>query len=408
MLSFRKVAIYFETTIRKGSLAPVYWMTWISVWLSTVILLFSFAITYGFKSEIIQKISGFAGHITISTFSSLSGEEQPPLSLLRLPLQNFREHPSIKHVYPYVLKGGVIKTDSALWGLMFKGVDENYDWSFFKKNLIRGRLPSYTKGKSSNEIVLSEVVCRKLRLEIDSPVRVYYWVPGDPSPRGRRFNLVGIYHTGFVDYDQFFGICDMRHLQKLNKWDSTLATGVEIIVKNFNDIDAVKSFILSSVPYDLKVEDIREKHPQFFDWLSALNTNITILLILMSVVVFVNVLALLLVIVFKHIPMIGLLKALGATPAFIRQIFSRVILRIVFPAVGVANLFVALVVVVQNAYHWLPLNEEMYYLSYVPMLFRIDYFLEVNLLILIITMLCLVLPLQIIRRISPSKALTYR
>jgi len=408
MQSFSKVATYIERTIRKGSLAPVYWMTLVSVWLSVVVLLFSFAITYGFKDEIIQKISGFAGHLTITTYSTGISMEEKPLSLSAISIEHLTQNHAIKNVYPFVMKGGVIKVDSALWGIVFKGVNDNFDWTFFKKNLVKGRLPQYRKGNLSNEIVLSQTICRKLALEIDSPVRVYFWVPGDLTPRGRRFRLVGIYHTGFVEYDQFMGICDMHHLQKLNKWDTTMASGLECILHDFQDLDQAKKEILSEVPFYLNVEDVREKHPQFFDWLSALDTNIAVLLVLMSVVVFVNVLALLLVILFKHIPMIGLLKALGAPPSLIRKIFARVIFRIVVPALLVANVFALLIISIQSALHWLPLNEEMYYLSYIPMLLRWDYFLMVNALIVLIMFLCLMFPLQIIRKISPSRALTYR
>ncbi|MCX7697733.1 MAG: ABC transporter permease [Bacteroidales bacterium] len=403
-----KVAAYFSFVLRKGNLSVVFWMTFVSVWLGTTVLLFSFAIIRGFKQEIIHKISGFSSHFTIVAASTSYVDENPPLSLYRIDMETIRKMQEIKYAAPFVVKSGVIKTDSSLWGIIFKGISVQYDWSFFEKNLFKGQIPNFRKDSLSNEIMLSKTICQKLRLDIDSPVRVYFQVPGDNTPRGRRFRLVGIFHTGFEDFDRYIGFCDMRQLQRLNKWHDSLVSGIEILLKNFKTMDEMKEKINAVIPYDLQLEDVREKHAQFFDWLSALDTNVNILLILMSIVVFVNMLALLLVIVFKHIPMIGLFKAMGAHPSFLRKVFTLIILRVTIPSLGLANLFTIIIILLQQHFRWIPLNEEMYYLDYVPMIWQLDYFVFVNLLIMFVVLLCLILPLQIIRGISPSKALTYR
>lgn len=403
-----KIATYFSAILQRGNLKVVFWMTFVSIWLSTTVLLFSFAITRGFKQEIIQKISGFSGHFTITTASTTHADENPPMSLSQIDLNALQHLPEIKYVAPFVIKGGVIKTDSSLWGIMFKGIHTNYDWSFFQKNLIKGRLPRFSPDSLSNEIILSKTVCQKLQLDIDSPVRVYFQVPGDNTPRGRRFRLVGIFHTGFEDFDRFMGICDLRQLRRLNKWNDSLVSGIEILLKDFNKIDEMKEKIYTIISYDVLLEDVREKHVQFFDWLSALDTNIVILLTLMSVVVFVNALALLLVILFRHIPLIGLFKALGATPSFLRKIFLLVVLRITLPALILANVLTLGTILLQEQFHLIPLNEEMYYLDFVPMILQPDYFLMVNLLIMLIILICMIVPLQIVRQLSPSRALTYR
>lgn len=386
---------------------PVIRVSIFSISLSIAIILISFAIVRGFQKEVREKIIGFGSHIQIRPFDTNMSLEQSPMNTGRDDIASLNSIEEIESIFPFIEKGALVKTDSNIHGIVMKGVDEDFDWTFFKNNLVKGRLPEFGEELSS-DILISQMMANLLHLDIDSPVRVYYIMQGETQPRGRKYNVCGIYSTGMVEFDNIYALSDMRHLQQINHWGDSLVSGYEIMLKDFSMLDEVFPEVLSTIYYDLDASDIETRQIQFFDWLNLLDTNVLIILVLMTLVAIINVISIILMLILERIPMIGVLKSLGASNPFVIKIFVWHSLRLLLKGVFYGNIAGIGLILLQQYLHLLPLDQEMYYVSYVPVLLKPTYIITVNLGVFAIATLSMFLPSLIVRRIHPAKALRHQ
>lgn len=392
---------------RKGVTGPVIHVSVFSIALSIAVILIAFAIVRGFQKEVREKIIGFGAHIQIRLFDTNESLEQLPVATDREDIAALQSVDGIKSVYPFIEKGGLVKTDSNLHGIVMKGVDKSFEWTFLQKSLVHGALPDYS-GDISNDVLISAKVSSLLGLDVDSPVRVYFIMPGEMQPRGRKFRVSGVYNTGMDEFDKVFVVCDMRHLQKLNSWGDSLVSGYEIMVNNFDDLEKVLAEVNSTIYYDLDASDIILRQPQFFDWLNLLDSNVLIILVLMTLVAIINIVSIILILILERIPFIGLMKAMGANNQMVRKIFVYMSARLLLLGIFWGNLFGLGLIVLEQVTGFLPLNEEMYYVSHIPVLLRADYIIGVNAGVIAVSLLAVLLPSLIIRRINPSAALQHK
>lgn len=386
---------------------PVIRISVFSIALSIAIILISFAIVRGFQKEVREKIIGFGSHIQIRPFDTNQSVEQSPMSVGREDVESLHAIDEIKSIFPFIEKGALVKTDSNLHGIVMKGVDHDFDWSFFQKNLYKGKVPNLN-AEISNEILISKSIAQMLNLDIDSSVRVYYIMQGETQPRGRKYTVSGIYHTGMIEFDNVYALSDMRHLQKINRWGDSLVSGYEVMLHDFSKLDAVFSEVLSSIYYDLDASDIVNRQIQFFDWLQLLDTNVLIILVLMTLVAIINVISIILMLILERIPLIGVMKSMGANNAFIRKIFVYHSVRLLIKGVFWGNFVGVGLILLQYYFHLLPLDQEMYYVEYVPVLLKSSYMLTLNISVFAVLFLSMFLPSLIVRRIHPAKALRHQ
>ncbi|MPM20293.1 Lipoprotein-releasing system transmembrane protein LolE [bioreactor metagenome] len=370
-------------------------------------MLIAFAIVRGFQHEVREKIIGFGAHIQIRPFDTNESLEQTPVATGREDIAALKSLDGIKSVYPFVEKGGLIKTDSNIHGVVMRGVDADFDFTFLQKNLVDGRLPDYSD-TLSNDVLVSQKVASMLGLKVGSPLRVYFIISGEMQPRGRRFNVCGIFNTGMMEFDKIYSICDMRHLQKLNNWGDTLVSGYEIRINNFDDLPQMMTEVNNTINYDLEATDIVTRQAVFFDWLSLLDSNVLIILILMTVVAIINIISIILILILERIPFIGLFKALGAGNRFVRDVFVNISVRLLLRGIIIGNVFGLGLIVLQKFTFLFPLNEEMYYVGHIPVLLQADYIIGVNAGVFAVSLLAVLLPALIIRRINPSAALQHK
>lgn len=378
----------------------------IAIWsiaLGVIVMLMSVTILRGFQSEIEQKVVGFGSHIVAkSQFIGNSYEEQP-ISTNRPDLQRIKSVNGVKHVQFYATKGGMIKTDDQIQGIIFKGVDNGFDTSFFTANLVEGRLFQFPAEGVGNEIIVSRQICEKLHLQIGDKLRTYFWQGN--NYRARAFSIVGIYNTDLSDFDEHYIIGDLAQVQKLNGWDDTLVGGYEILVNDISHLDQLGHEVAMQCGYDIIVSTIRQDNPALFAWLDLLNSNIVIILIVMAIVCCVAVISALLIMIFEKTSMIGLLKTLGATHKSIRNIFLIKSIKIIAIGLVIGNLIALILSILQSRFHVIHLDPENYFMSYVPIHINLWNNLLISLGTLLACLLALLIPASIIARIDPAKSI---
>ena len=376
---------------RKGErhIQPALRISTISVALGVCVMIWAFAITSGFRKEIREKVVGFTGYIDIQYFDNNTSYEKQGICIDSLDFQSIDALPEVTRITSSVHKAGILQKEEMIEGIFFKGVGPDYPLDFFQKNLVRGELPSYNDSSTSNDILLSEAMAIKLRLDTGERIRVYFV---QQPVRQRSFHICGIYNTGLNYYDKNFALCDIRHLQKLNGWGAGQVDGIEVALRDFEQMESAKNRINTLLPYNLQAVTAREQQRELFDWMELFDQNILVLVILITLVVCITLISTQLTLVLEQTPNIGILKTLGSGNRLIRNVFLFICGKILLKGLLWGNGIALLVCFLQNETHLLRLNPENYFVDYVPMLCQWQHLLGINLFIWAVTMLVLILP----------------
>ena len=403
----------------------------VAVALSVAVMIAATALIAGFKSEISRKIFEFWGHIHISDTSySLSFEPMPierdqpfypSLDTVKgiwynapetfLGYETGREvevktRSGIRHIQAFAHKPGIIRTKTAMEGIILKGVGKDFDWGNLKPYLLEGQ-PIGMGDSVSRDIIISRQTADRLQVGVGDKFIVHFVKAGEQLRR--RFQICGIYKTGLEEYDRKFALCDLRQTQELLGWTENEVAGFEIWLDDLRDLDVYNDYIYSEVlPPELLCTTIRSKFPAIFEWLALQDLNEIVILGLMLAVAIINMITALLVLVLERSTMIGVLKALGETNRRIRRIFLYYAAVITLTGMFWGNLLGLGFCFLQDTFHFIELNEADYYLSYAPVKINWLAVAGVNIGTLVVTVLFLVLPSFLVSKIAPVKAIQFK
>lgn len=371
--------------------------------LGVAVMIVTLAVVFGFKQTIRDKVIGFGGHIQVVNFDNNSTYEMRPILVNDSLLSKLRSIPNVVSAAPFCTKPGIIKTDDAFHGIVLKGSGET---DFFVQNLIAGRMP-----ENPREVLLSEQLCRKLRLGLDSTFYCYFV---EEEVRVRRVTIVGIYDTEFADYDEMFVIGDISLIRQLNRWSESQASGIEVRINDFEHLNEVAEAVYFATANRMDDEGnayytqtIEDQNPIIFAWLDLLDMNVVVIIILMLAVSAMNIISGLIILILGSIQTIGLLKSLGATNRFIRRIFLTEAAFLVVQGMVLGNVLGLGLCALQYAFHIVPLDPASYYVSYVPIAWTWGAWALLNIGTLALIMLILLLPASIVSRISPARVMRF-
>lgn len=360
----------------------------------------------GLQQKIREKIAAFNGHIVVTNYDSNEAEAT------LVPIENsiktssfFNSLPDISNVQAVATKTGVIRTATDFEGIVFKGVGKDYNWDFMKEYLIQGNLPNLNDA-TSNEVLISQIIANRLQLKIGSSFRTYFMKTNGYNVRS--FKVVGIFNSGFQEFDRSIILGDLRHVQRLNKWSPFQVGAFEVFINDFNELDDVGKKLYQELPPALDSKTIREKFTYIFDWLKLFDINIVVILVIMILVATINMVVALLVLILERTQMIGILKAIGASSFLVRKIFLYNALYLIGRGLFWGNLIGLSLLWCQYYFNIVQLNPENYYVDYAPVFFNWWYILLINLCTTVVCFLVLLIPSFIITRISPIRAIRYQ
>ena len=382
---------------------PIIRIAILAVALSVSIMLLSVFILSGFKAEISDKVFGFGGHINISKFSYNQSYENDPINYSNEIVSKIELIDDVENIQQFATKAGIIKKEEEILGVIIKGVGQDYNWKFFEKNLVFGELPIYDS-VTSNKVLISENISKKMKFEIGDDLVMYFV---QKPTRVRKFIISGIYKTGLTEFDEITVLTDIKHIQKLNNWNNNQIGGYEVLLSNIDNLQYNSELIDETIDFDLKAISIKDKYPQIFDWLRLQDFNVLIILILMLIVGGVNMITSLLIIILEKSRLIGVLKAIGATNWDIRKVFIYNSLYIISSGLLFGNLVALSFSIAQKYFNLIKLDENIYFMSYVPIKIEFLSLLLINFGTIIICYLILVIPSIVISKISPAKSIKF-
>src|SRR6185369_706963 len=185
-------------------------------------------------------------------------------------------------------------------------------------------------------------------------------------PRARRFHISGIYETGLEEFDSKYIFCDIAHIRQLNDWKDDQTGGYEVSISDFKKLDEIGEKIYALTPSDLNARTIKELYPQIFDWLGLQDVNGFIILFLMLIVSVMNMISALLIIILERVQMIGTLKSLGASNFSVQKIFLYESVILIGKGLLFGNMIGIGLCLFQYYTHSIHLDQQSYYISYIP------------------------------------------
>ncbi|MDD2799286.1 MAG: ABC transporter permease [Bacteroidales bacterium] len=403
--------IHFGTTGEKRVSPPAVRIAMIGIALGLAVMILSVSIVIGFKKEVRNKVIGFGSHIQVTHFDSNNSYEMQPIKVNDTLMTEIKSTKGVSHAQRFATKPGIIKLDNNFQGIVLKGISKEYNWQFFRKNLVDGALINTTEDSPTNDVMISKMIADKLNLKVGDRFLTYFV---QDNLRVRKFTIKGIYQTNFTEYDKVFVLADLRHIQKLNGWTDQQTGGVEVEVADFNQLDDVATNMYDKLvnrQYKFKenyyVRSIKELNPQIFGWLDLLDMNVWIILILMISVAGFTMISGLLIIILERTNMIGILKAMGANNFSIRKVFLYVSFFLIGRGMIWGNLIGISLALLQKYFHFISLNPDVYYLTAVPIDINPLYLLILNVGALLVSMLMLIGPSYLITKISPAKSIKF-
>lgn len=378
--------------------------------ISVAVMIITLAFASGFQETISKKVYSFWGHLRVQNYDAarVSIAEETPVAKNDSVRNLAQRFPEIRKVQVFATKNAILKTSETIEGVLFKGVESNYDFSNLKNFLMSGRWINFTDSGYSNEINLSETMARDLKLKVNDQVLIFFIQPDGQAPRPRKLTLTGIFKTGIEEYDKLYAIGDLKLVQRLNNWDSTLVGGYEIFLNDPSKMDAVSRDIFPVLPVGMSSYTIREINPAIFDWLALQDYTIIIVLSIMIVIALLNLITCLLILVLERTRMVGVLKALGARNFTVQKIFLYHGAVITITGLVFGNALGLVLSWLQQRYGFIKLPEDAYYISQAAVNIVWWQVLLVNIITFVVCFLLLLIPTFIIERIRPVKAIQFR
>lgn len=236
-------ALAFEYFISKKTLKsvvqgkkvskPIVRISVISIALAVIVNLITVAVVTGFQQEVRQKVSGFGSHIFIMNGSEGSIYESEPIRVDQPIMNELNEDPRIASIHPvgykpvlfqsrktevsYTLPNGKDTTEiqQQVHGAIIKGVNNSFDWSFFREHLLEGEIPDFEKETAFDQIVISKKLSNDLNFQIGDTVNAFFV---KNTPIKQPFLITGIYETGLEEFDKKIVLGDLKSIQVLNDW----------------------------------------------------------------------------------------------------------------------------------------------------------------------------------------------
>ena len=388
--------------------APIIKIAISAIAIGMIMMIISVATGIGLQQKIREKVSAFNGHIIISNYDNNQSEVTlVPISKKQDFYPKFTAVPDVDHIQAIASKAGIIRTETAFEGIIFKGVGDDYKWDNIKEYLVSGKLPDYSKNVNQ-EVVISQFLANRLNLKVGDQFNTFFIKENQIQlPNIRRFKIVGVFNSGFQEFDATYIVGDIRHMQRINKWAPDEIGAFEVFVNDFNTIEAIGEQVYAKTASTLDSKTIIEKYSYIFERLQLFDFNIVVILAVMILVATINMVVALLVLILERTQMIGILKALGANNWSVRKIFLYNAFYLIIRGLFWGNIIGISLLLIQQQFGIVQLPPENYYVNQAPVYLNWGYILLLNLMTVTVCFLVLLIPSYIITKISPVKAIRF-
>ena len=414
----RSINLNYELFIAKRIIAgkeyknsissPIIKIAITAIALGVIIMLIAITTSAGLQSKIRDKMAGFKGHVQIVNYDNNNSEVSVvPIDKNQDFYPKFKSISGIKNVQVFASKGGILRTENDFEGIIFKGVSTEYNWSFFNEYMIEGRIPDLNSPRTK-EVLLSKTIMSRLQLQLnDTILSTFPKNDINKIPSNRKYIIVGIFNTGFAQFDNSVMIGDLREVQRLHKWTKNQVGGFEVLLNNFDNIEEKGNEIYNQIGAQLNSKTIVESYPNIFDWIQLFDNNVSFIIAIMILIASINMITALLVLILERVQMIGILKALGSNNWAIRKVFLYNASYLILKGLFWGNIIGLTILLFQKYTGIITLDPATYYVSEVPVYINLLTILLLNVGTLVLCFIMLLIPSFIITKINPAKSIKF-
>lgn len=376
--------------------------------LALMVLEFTLAIAVGFKSGIRERLMGFDAQISVYAPSGKYIEANPEL------MASIAEHAPGSDVRLSIRQPAVLKTDNDFEGIVFIAQSPEANFEFEKANMVAGSWPDFAADSCDNAIVLSTATANALNVGVGDKIYSTFFIDG--NVKMRRHTIGGLFCSNFGEYDKTVAYASLRGLQKLAGLDSLGASRIDIRGFAADDISEAARKLQAGLVDDAAnmkleqyyaVDTVLRTGALYFNWLSLLDTNVTVIFILILCVAGLTMISSLFILILDRVSTIGVLRAIGASKVFVRHIFVDMAMRLVGLGMLIGNVLAISLLLIQNHTHIVKLDPEMYYLDAVPVEIHPLWFVLLNVGMAAVAWLILILPARLASGVDPASAVKF-
>ena len=397
-----------STDGRKSS--PAIRVSVTAVALSVAVMLASIAVVIGFKREIREKVIGFNSHITL--YSQPVGSEDDNLITLTPSLRNLLdEEPYIESYSLEASIPAILKTSSDFKGVYLRSLNGRNTEEFIRGNMEEGTIPDFSNAESKNDIVISRIAASQLGLKTGDRIDTYFITD---EVRVRRLRIAGIYNSHFDSYDQVIIYGALQLIQGIAGLSPAQGTNLQIHTDDFSRLEdntsrlhnrLIEALADGTIYKYYRIENARMQGAGYFHWLSLLDTNVAVVLTLMTIVAVATLISGMLILILDKKRIIGVVRAMGASIGNVRRIFIYLALKVALIGMLTGNAVMLILLYCQDRWHFMPLDPEAYYIDFVPVEINPLHVVILNVAVFAAVWLALIIPSGFVARISPAEAL---
>jgi len=378
--------------------------------LSVAAMIITLAFVNGFQFAVSNKIFNFWGHLRVQGFEpdkAMIAEETPWLPN-DTTLKILHIFPQVKQVQAFATKSAVIEKNKEIEGVLFKGVESNYDFNNLQSFLKQGRFPKFNDTAYSKDVLISEPIANELQIKLNDTINVYFINQQEGRASVRNLHVCGIFKTGIEEYDKTFAIGDLRLLRQVYNWQQGEIGGYEVFLNDYKQMDSINYMLYDMLPQGWISRTIKEIYPNIFDWLQIQDVNRNVIFTVMAIVAIINLVTCLLILILERTKMTGILKALGARDWVIQKIFLYHANMIAIRGIIIGLFFGVGICILQQQTGFIKMDEAAYYVSEAPVYIIWWQVAAVCIVTLLVCLLALLLPTWLVKTIRPVKAIQFR
>ena len=378
--------------------------------LSVAAMIITLAFVNGFQFAVSSKIFNFWGHLRVQEYEPDKAmiAEETPWQPNDTTLQVLHLFPQVKQVQAFATKSAVIEKNKEIEGVLFKGVESNYDFNNLKSFLKQGSFPSFKDSAYSKDILISQPIANELQIKLNDTVNVYFINQQQGKAAVRQLHVCGFFKTGIDEYDKTFAIGDLRLLRQVYDWEHNEIGGYEVFLNDYTKMDTLNYQIYEMLPQAWISRTIKQIYPNIFDWLQIQDVNRNVIFTVMAIVAIINLVTCLLILILERTKMTGILKALGCRDLTIQKIFLYHASMIAIRGILIGLLVGLGLCILQQQTGFIKMDESAYYVSEAPIYIIWWQVAAVCIITLIVCFLALIIPTLFVKSIRPVKAIQFR
>jgi lipoprotein-releasing system permease protein len=369
-------------------------------------LIIALAVNNGFTNELQKNLLGATAHVDVLERGSINGIEN-----WRELVAKFRKIPHVVGVAPALYSPIFLEGPVLSQGGILKGIDigDELQVSDILRHLKQGSLDRLKSAGGYPGIIMGSELARSTGMMLDSIVTTVSQgeiTPYGPRPNVRKFRVVGIFESGFFQYDDLWAFTSLPAAQQALSLPDVV-NEIEIKLDNQYLAPEVTNEVQKQLGPNLEATNWMEANKQLLTAF-RMEKYVTVLTIgLIELVAALNILISLVMMVMEKYRDIAVLMSMGARRNQIRKIFmlQGVLIGVTGTAIGLVAGYT--LCYLAERYRWIRLSEQVYALSYVPFEPRLWDGVWVAGMAILISFLATIYPARNASRLAPTEVLRY-